>query len=150
MSLLTSRPHSLSGPPMVDRAARHAPPMPVLVFRAYLLLVLFDVLLMRGDFLKLYQKIRDAAHARTAIRPEDILRVSRAFDLASICYWKQILCLQRSAAIACLLKQYGIRAELVIGAQAFPFKAHAWVEVAGCVVGDKPYTHEMYQVLDRC
>ena len=31
-----------------------------------------------------------------------------------------------------------------------PFKAHAWVEVAGVVVNDKPYMPEMYAVLDRC
>jgi hypothetical protein len=39
---------------------------------------------------------------------------------------------------------------MVIGAQQMPFKAHAWVEVAGQVVNDKPYTPEMYAVLDRC
>ena len=39
---------------------------------------------------------------------------------------------------------------MVIGAQQMPFKAHAWVEVGGSVVNDKPYTPEMYQVLDRC
>jgi hypothetical protein len=31
-----------------------------------------------------------------------------------------------------------------------PFKAHAWVEVAGKVVNDKSYTPSMYAVLDRC
>src|SRR6267142_2468310 len=29
---------------------------------------------------------------------------------------------------------------MVIGAQQMPFKAHAWVEVDGRVVNDKPYT----------
>jgi hypothetical protein len=38
----------------------------------------------------------------------------------------------------------------VIGAQQMPFKAHAWVEVGSRVVNDKPYTPEIYQVLDRC
>jgi hypothetical protein len=31
-----------------------------------------------------------------------------------------------------------------------PFKAHAWVEVGGHIVNDKPYTREMYAILDRC
>ena len=62
----------------------------------------------------------------------------------------EVLCLQRSAATACLLKGRGIHAEKVIGAQQMPFKAHAWVEVDGRVVNDKPYTPEMYAVLDRC
>jgi uncharacterized membrane protein YcgQ (UPF0703/DUF1980 family) len=71
-------------------------------------------------------------------------------DMACIWYWKEALCLQRSAATACLLKKYGVPAQMVIGAQQMPFKAHAWVEVDGRVVNDKPYTPEMYAVLDRC
>jgi hypothetical protein len=59
------------------------------------------------------------------------------------------LCLQRSAATACLLKRCGIPAQMVIGAQQMPFKAHAWVEVDGRVVNDKPYMTEIYAVLDR-
>jgi hypothetical protein len=51
---------------------------------------------------------------------------------------------------ACLLKQHGIAAQLVIGAQQMPFKAHAWVEVDGRVVNDKPYMSEIYAVLERC
>jgi hypothetical protein len=43
-----------------------------------------------------------------------------------------------------------VPAELVIGAQHMPFRAHAWVEVQGRVVNDKSYTNEMYAVLDRC
>jgi hypothetical protein len=61
-----------------------------------------------------------------------------------------VLCLQRSAATACLLRRYCVEAHMVIGAQQMPFKAHAWVEVGGRVVNDKPYVAEMYSVLDRC
>ena len=61
-----------------------------------------------------------------------------------------MLCLQRSAATAYLLKQFGASAQLVIGAQQMPFKAHAWVEIDGRVVNDKSYVREMYAVLDRC
>jgi hypothetical protein len=39
---------------------------------------------------------------------------------------------------------------MVIGARQLPFKAHAWVEVAGLVVNDKSYVPETYAVLDRC
>ncbi|PYY13093.1 MAG: lasso peptide biosynthesis B2 protein, partial [Acidobacteria bacterium] len=82
--------------------------------------------------------------------PEAIERICAAIDMACIWYWKEALCLQRSAATACLLKNYGVPAQLVIGAQLMPFKAHAWVEVNGRVVNDKPYTPEVYAVLDRC
>jgi hypothetical protein len=71
-------------------------------------------------------------------------------DLACIWYWKEALCLQRSAATACLLKEYGLPAQMVIGAQQLPFRAHAWVEVDGRIVNDKPYMSEIYAVLDRC
>jgi hypothetical protein len=39
---------------------------------------------------------------------------------------------------------------MVIGAQVLPFKSHAWVEVDGRVVNDKPYIPEIYRVLERC
>jgi hypothetical protein len=70
--------------------------------------------------------------------------------MACIWYWKEVLCLQRSAATTCLLKRYGVPAHMILGAQPMPFKAHAWVEVNGSVVNDKPYMREMYAVLDRC
>jgi hypothetical protein len=82
--------------------------------------------------------------------PDAIEKICAAVDMACIWYWKEVLCLQRSVATACLLKHYGVSAQMMIGAQQMPFKAHAWVEVDGRVVNDKPYVQEMYAVLDRC
>jgi hypothetical protein len=65
-------------------------------------------------------------------------------------YFKQVQCLQRSAATVCVLRQLGVPAELVIGAQPLPFRAHAWVEVRGVVINDKVSATENYAVLDRC
>jgi prolyl oligopeptidase len=48
------------------------------------------------------------------------------------------------------LRQLGVPAELVIGAQPLPFRAHAWVEVRGVVINDKVSATENYAVLDRC
>jgi hypothetical protein len=31
----------------------------------------------------------------------------------------------------------------------FPFRSHAWVEIDGVVVNDKPYMLDIYQILDR-
>jgi hypothetical protein len=121
-----------------------------LFVQAYWKLILFDFYLGRDDFAKLYRKVRNAPVAQKTTSHDAALRISRAVDFACIWYWKEALCLQRSAAAACLLKEHGIAAELVIGAQQMPFKAHAWVEVDGQIVNDKPYTAEMYQVLDRC
>jgi hypothetical protein len=77
-------------------------------------------------------------------------QINHAVDLACVFYPKRVLCLQRSAATALLLRRHGIHAELVIGAQMMPFKSHAWVEVDGVVANDKPYLHDIYQVLERC
>ena len=90
------------------------------------------------------------ASARDTPSPEAVERICSAVDMACIWYWKEALCLQRSAATVCLLKQAWMRAQMVIGAQQLPFRAHAWVEVDGRVVNDKSYTPEIYAVLDRC
>lgn len=117
---------------------------------AYLKLMQFDLLLARGKFSVLYEKVRSYPVASCAITDETIAQVLRAIDLACIWYWKEALCLQRSAATTCLLRRHGVRADMVLGAQDTPFKAHAWVEVNGIVVNDKPYMTEIYAVLDRC
>jgi hypothetical protein len=73
-----------------------------------------------------------------------------AADLACVFYFKQVLCLQRSAATALLLRRHGWDVEMVIGAQLNPFSSHAWVELKDEVVNDKPYMREIYRVLERC
>lgn len=123
--------------------------MSFLALRAYLKLIQFDLYLARGNFAALYDKVRKYPVRREALAPSAVQRICSAVDMACIWYWKEALCLQRSAATACLLKQYGVPAQMVLGTQQMPFKAHAWVEVDGQVVNDKPYTPEMYAVMDR-
>jgi hypothetical protein len=124
--------------------------MSFLVLKAYLKLIHFDFYLARGSFAALYEKVRKYPVGKQAPPHDAVERICSAIDMACIWYWKEALCLQRSAATACLLKRYGVSAQMVIGAQQMPFKAHAWVEVDCRVVNDKPYTPEMYAVLDRC
>jgi hypothetical protein len=124
--------------------------MSFLVLKAYLNLIHFDFYLARGDFEALYNEVRNYPIGNVSTLPGSVERICAAVDMACIWYWKEALCLQRSAATTCLLKRLGVPAQLVIGAQQMPFKAHAWVEVEGRVVNDKPYTPEMYAVLDRC
>jgi hypothetical protein len=124
--------------------------MQFLRLRAYLELILFDSYLARGNFEALYNKVRNYPVARKRVTPNAIEQICEAVDMASIWYWKRALCLQRSAATACLLKRFGVPAQMVIGAQQAPFRAHAWVEVDGKVVNDRPYMRDMYAVLDRC
>jgi Transglutaminase-like superfamily len=123
--------------------------MRFLVLRAYLQLIFFDLYLTRRNFAALHERVRSYPTAKESVGPNGIERICAAMDVACIWYWKEALCLQRSAATACLLKRCGIPAQMVIGAQQMPFKAHAWVEVDGRVVNDKPYMTEIYAVLDR-
>lgn len=123
--------------------------MRFLKLRAYGKLLLFDWYL-RRNFESLYTRVRDYPLGKIQPEPDAIPRVCDAVDFATIWYWKQAQCLQRSAATTCLLRQRGVPAQMIIGAQQLPFKAHAWVEVEGQVVNDKPYMREIYGVLDRC
>lgn len=120
-----------------------------LVLRAYLRLIQFDLYLARKNFQRLYEKVCSYPIRAVAVPIIPTERVCAAIDMACIWYWKEVLCLQRSAATACLLKRYGVPARMILGAQQVPFKAHAWVEVDGHVVNDKPYMREMYAVLDK-
>jgi len=122
----------------------------LLVMQAYLKLIQIDLYLVKKDFAALYKKVRSYPVSKKTPSPNALEQVCAAMDMACIWYWKEALCLQRSAALACLLKQYGIHAQMIIGAQQVPFKAHAWVEVDGRVVNDKAYMRELYAVLDRC
>jgi len=125
--------------------------MALLILRAYMTLIYFDFALSQRNFGALYDKVRTYPVRPTREITEDAVdRVCLAVDMACIWYWKEVLCLQRSAATSCLLKSRGVFAQMVIGAQQLPFKAHAWVEVEGRVVNDRPYVTKMYVVLDRC
>ena len=117
---------------------------------AYLKLVEFDLYLSRRSFSALYERVRKYPLEKNLIPAPRADQICEVVDLVCIWYWKHVLCLQRSVATTCLLRHYGIPAQMVIGAQQLPFRAHAWVEVNGLVVNDKPYTPEMYSVLDRC
>lgn len=124
--------------------------MSCLTLRAYLRLVFLDLYLASGNFAALYSKVRSQRVGNTVDSPDVVGSVCAAVDIACIWYWKEVHCLQRSAATTYLLRRCGVDAQMVIGAQHAPFRAHAWVEVHGRVVNDKPYVPEIYAVLDRC
>ncbi|MFZ0523537.1 MAG: lasso peptide biosynthesis B2 protein [Candidatus Acidiferrales bacterium] len=124
--------------------------MSFMVLKAYLTLIYFDFYVARGNFAALYERVRSCQLRKKEVSADAVERVCSAIDMACVWYWKEALCLQRSAATVYLLRRTGVPAQLVIGAQQLPFKAHAWVEVAGCVVNDKPYMPEIYAELARC
>ena len=120
----------------------------VLLFIAYLKLIHFDRYLARGDFARLRTDVHVSARSPAPFRLGSIDRIQHAVDTACIWYWKEALCLQRSATLACLLRQDGVPAQLVVGVQQLPFKAHAWVEVNRRVINDKAYMRDIYTVLE--
>ena len=124
--------------------------MSFLGLRAYARLIQFDLYLACGSFSAFHRKVRRHQTATRTEYSDRVEQICAAVDLACIWYWKEALCLQRSAATVCLLRDCGVPAQMVVGAQQRPFKAHAWVEVDGRVVNDKPYMPETYGVLERC
>jgi hypothetical protein len=121
-----------------------------MIARAYLELLSLEYYLLRKDFAAIYDKVREIPVCSRSFRAITAEQICEAIDLAAALYFKQTLCLQRSAAAASLLKKQGFAAEMVIGVQQLPFLAHAWVEVDGLVVNDKPYVPEIYSILTRC
>lgn len=77
-------------------------------------------------------------------------QVCNAINRACVWYPKRILCLQRSAVTTCLLRNCGVPARMTIGAQRFPFRAHAWTEVNGRPVNERREVEKIYLVWDRC
>lgn len=125
--------------------------MGIRIVESWLLLLYFDYVMHWQGF----PHVHDVVHRQAAIQTSGTTAaiaadVCRAIDIASVLYFKRVLCLQRSAATTVLLRRHGIKAEMVIGAQMIPFRSHAWVEVDGAVVNDKPYMPELFQELSRC
>jgi hypothetical protein len=118
--------------------------------QSWLLLVYFELVMRFGDYATLSSKVRGRRVCSFTAPDPSIEGLCHAMDVACVFYVKKVRCLQRSAATTLLLRRYGWAAEMVIGAQVLPFKSHAWVEIHGTVVNDKPYLTETYQVLERC
>ena len=119
-------------------------------FNALVGLLAFDLLLKFGGFQRLIRKVArwPIAEPRHADR-EVCRRVRGMVDRAQLYYPKKAMCLQHSAVVTCLLRRRGVPAEMVLAAQTFPPKAHAWAEVAGEVVNDQSSVKSEYRVLKR-
>jgi Transglutaminase-like superfamily len=122
--------------------------MPWLVARAWCEFVYMDLVALRG-----FRTVCDTV-GRTKVcnvRPAagTVDMVVSAMKRAGALYFKQVLCLQRSAVVTRLLRQQGVAADLMIGCRMPPFEAHAWVEVEGTVVSDDRYGLEFYRVIDK-
>jgi hypothetical protein len=120
-----------------------------LTARAWIGLAAFDLALLAG-FARVHERLRRQAVRKRAgarqLPPEDVVW---AVDEACVWYVKRAACLQRSVVATRLLRWYGVRADLVIGYRPIPFESHAWVEVDGRVVNDRPQYQKFFAVLER-
>jgi hypothetical protein len=125
--------------------------MKLLVLESWGLLLYFDLVLRFRSFKTMIEIVRGrrVKPLSTAKTPPSA-QLCYAVDVACVFYFKQVLCLQRSAATVTLLRRHGWNAEMILGAQILPFRSHAWVEIDGKIVNDKPYMLDIYRVLERC
>jgi hypothetical protein len=121
-----------------------------LFWKALIGLLVFDLLGFGRDFAKMHKLVQDWKTAVQSTSPDIVVQVCNAVNYACICYPKRVLCLQRSTVTTCLLRSVGVPARLVMGAQALPFKAHAWTEVDGCAINERRDVQRVYRVWERC
>jgi len=118
-----------------------------LVLYAWVALAAFDLLRPAG-FARMNRWL---SHARPKPGESWATTGIVVWSVEEACVWypKRAMCLQRSAVATWLLRRHGIAAEMVIGFRPLPFESHAWVEVDGQVVNDRPQYQRAFHVLDR-
>ena len=121
-----------------------------LFFQAFVMLLTYDVLSVLCRFQTIYFMVRGWKVKSKTDRSDIIDRVSMAVNYACVCYPKQALCLQRSFVTTYLLRKHGVAAQMILGAQKLPFKAHAWVEVNGRAINERSNVQATYAIWDRC
>ena len=122
----------------------------MLFLQALAVLFVYDIANCSGQFQFIYLLVTHCRVATGAPASDTIERVCRAVNCACIWYPKHALCLQRSCVTTYLLRRRGVSAQMVLGAQKLPFKAHAWVEVDGHAVNERSNVQTTYTVWDRC
>ena len=124
---------------------------PRLFWKALVGLLLFDVLGLGRNFARMHRVVTEWRVTPVGLsRRLDAERVCKAVNYACVWYPKQVLCLQRSVVTTCLIRDSGIPATMVMGAQTLPFKAHAWTEVNGQAVNERRDVQNVYTVWERC
>jgi prolyl oligopeptidase len=124
--------------------------MKCLVFRSWLLLFYVELVIQLLQFKRLHSILSKTRVRELNLGDPGAQELCRAMDLACVLYFKQVKCLQRSSATVLLLRQYGWKAEMVIGAQIGSDSFHAWVEISRNVVNDRANVLDFYQELERC
>ena len=122
----------------------------ILFSKALFLLLAYDIFSALCRFQTIYTMVRGWSVDSKIDRSASIDQICMAVNYACVWYPKQTLCLQRSFVTTYLLRKHGVAAQMVLGAQKLPFKAHAWVEVEGQAINERSNVQSTYAVWDRC
>jgi hypothetical protein len=112
-------------------------------------LAIYDLFRFGNNFARIHRLVLKWKVAQRSVPAEIVNRECQALRYARVWYPKRVRCLQRSAVLACLLRRYGIPAQMVMGSQKSPFRAHAWVEIEGRVINERGNVN-VFTVWDRC
>jgi hypothetical protein len=121
-----------------------------LVWKALFGLLACDLFRFGTDFARIHTSVQTWPVGPWLAPSDATDRVCRAMNYACIWYPKRVLCLQRSAVTTCLLRNCGVAAQMVIGAQKLPFEAHAWTETGGQPINEPRDVQSLYLVWERC
>lgn len=88
-----------------------------------------------------------ARAAGAGLAPAEVERAAYHVAVAAAFFPGRAVCLEQSLALYLLLRRRGVPAELRLGVQAYPFYAHAWVEVDGAPVNEDPETVDKFRTL---
>lgn len=117
---------------------------------AFLGLLAFDLLLKFAGFKALIKRVESWPTAEPYTMDREVCkRVRGMVDRAQMYYPKKAMCLQHSAVVTCLLRRRGVPAEMVLAAQEFPVRVHAWAEVEGYVVNDQQSVKNRHREMRR-
>lgn len=124
--------------------------MTFLVIKVWLALLHYEVVAKLYGYQAVLKTARNDVRATAKLgRRVPLETIRDAVEIGAALYFKQVHCLQRSCVGTHLLREAGWDAHLTIGVQIVPFSSHAWIELDGAVVNDRPYVREKYRVLEQ-
>lgn len=123
--------------------------MTLLVLRAFKELILYDLLTKLGGFKQARAYVLRTTRKEREAPAATVNQVVDAVDIASVFYFKRVMCMHRSFAAVRLMRKSGVKADLIIASRPLPFLSHAWVEVDNQIVNDKQGYKRKLQVLER-
>src|SRR5688572_29814278 len=110
-------------------------------FTTFVLLALTDLALRFLGFARSIALARRLAGNKTETGASAMTQeVARRVALAGVFYPGRARCLEQSLALYVLLRRRAVPAQLRLGVQPYPFTAHAWVELDGVALNERPET----------